>query len=79
VVIHHSGHSTQGDPRTVDEVRRILLEHIEKANCGQRPLRVTSPLQPGSTKPGVGAAPRIHPFTAEARRRRDLRASASLR
>jgi len=58
VVIHHSGHSTQGDPRTVDEVRRILLEHIEKANCGQRPLRVTSPLQPGSTKPGVGAAPR---------------------
>ena len=58
VVIHHSGHSTQGDPRTVDEVRRILLEHIETANCGQRPLRVTSPLQPGSTKPGAGAAPR---------------------
>ena len=58
VVIHHSGHSTQGDPRTVDEVRRILLEHIEKANCGQRPLRVTSPLQPGSTKPGVGGPPK---------------------
>lgn len=34
VVIHHSGHSTQSDPRTVDEVRRILLEHIGAADCG---------------------------------------------
>jgi pimeloyl-ACP methyl ester carboxylesterase len=58
VVIHHSGHSTQADPRTVDEVRRILLEHIEKANCGQRPLRVSTPLQPGSTKPNLTGPPR---------------------
>jgi pimeloyl-ACP methyl ester carboxylesterase len=58
VVIHHSGHSTQGDPRTVDEVRRILLEHSEKADCGLRPVRVTSPLQPGSTKPGAGPPPK---------------------
>lgn len=35
VVIHHSGHSTQSDPRTVDEVRRILLEHLVTADCGQ--------------------------------------------
>ena len=52
IVIHHSGHSTQGDPRTVDEVRRILLLHTEKASCGHAPLRSTSPLQPASTRPG---------------------------
>ena len=57
VVIHHSGHSTQSDPRTVDEVRRILLLHVERADCGQAPLRVTVPLQPASTKPGAGTRP----------------------
>jgi pimeloyl-ACP methyl ester carboxylesterase len=56
IVIHHSGHSTQGDPRTVDEVRRILLLHTDKAACGHAPLRSTSPLQPSSTRPG---APKI--------------------
>ena len=50
VVIHHSGHSAQSDPRTVDEVRRILLEHVHKTGCG-RPLRNVVPLQPSSTKP----------------------------
>jgi len=25
----HSGHSTQGNPETILEVRRILLEHVE--------------------------------------------------
>ena len=34
VIIHHSSHSTQGDPRTVDEVRRILLLHDASADCG---------------------------------------------
>ena len=71
VVIHHSGHSTQSDPRTVDEVRRILLLHVETADCGQPPLRVTAPLQPASTKPGAGSGalrPRItrilrHPWS----------------
>ncbi|MFN8642506.1 MAG: alpha/beta fold hydrolase [Candidatus Binatia bacterium] len=57
VVIHHSGHSTQGDPRTVDEVRRILLEHVGTANCGQAPLRFTVPLQPASTKPRLNPPP----------------------
>lgn len=57
VVIHHSGHSTQSDPRTIDEVRRILLLHTETANCGQAPPRVTAPLQPASTKPGAGRSP----------------------
>lgn len=52
LVVHHSGHSTQGDPRTVDEVRRILLEHVEKAPCGLAPPRTTNPRQPGSTQPG---------------------------
>jgi pimeloyl-ACP methyl ester carboxylesterase len=27
LVVRGSGHSTQGDPRTIEEVRRILLEH----------------------------------------------------
>jgi hypothetical protein len=27
--IVHSGHSTQGHPETILEVRRILLEHVE--------------------------------------------------
>ncbi|MBX3027041.1 alpha/beta fold hydrolase [bacterium] len=55
VVIHHSGHSTQSDARTIDEVRRILLLHTESANCGQTPPRVTVPLQPASTKPGAAS------------------------
>jgi pimeloyl-ACP methyl ester carboxylesterase len=51
LVVHHSGHSTQGDPRTVDEVRRILLEHVAEAPCGLKPLKSSSQLQPGSTRP----------------------------
>jgi pimeloyl-ACP methyl ester carboxylesterase len=58
VVIHHSGHSTQGDPRTIDEVRRILLLHATTADCGQPPVRITVPLQPASTKPGASPDPR---------------------
>jgi len=56
VVIHHSGHSAQSDPRTVDEVRRILLEHVAHADCGQTPLGSTSPMQPASTRPGAQPA-----------------------
>jgi hypothetical protein len=26
-VVRRSGHSTQGDPRTIEEVRRLLVEH----------------------------------------------------
>jgi hypothetical protein len=33
-VIEHSGHSTQSNPLTVREVRRILLEHLAQA-CSQ--------------------------------------------
>ncbi|MEO8605266.1 MAG: alpha/beta hydrolase [bacterium] len=51
VVIHHSSHSTQADPRTIDEVRRILLEHVGVADCGMRAPRNSSPLQPSSTRP----------------------------
>jgi hypothetical protein len=28
-LVVHSGHSTQSDPETIEEVRRILLEHLE--------------------------------------------------
>jgi pimeloyl-ACP methyl ester carboxylesterase len=30
-----SGHSTQANPHTIEEVRRILLEHAEKSTCRQ--------------------------------------------
>ena len=29
-LVVHSGHSTQSDPETIEEVRRILLEHLEQ-------------------------------------------------
>jgi hypothetical protein len=40
--IVHSGHSTQGDPHTIEEVRRILLLHLAESctmnrNCGLAP------------------------------------------
>jgi pimeloyl-ACP methyl ester carboxylesterase len=40
----HSGHSTQGDPHTIEEVRRILLLHwtescTKSGNCGLAPAR----------------------------------------
>jgi hypothetical protein len=31
-LVVHSGHSTQSDPETIEEVRRILLEHLEVAD-----------------------------------------------
>jgi hypothetical protein len=31
LVIEHSGHSTQGNPLTVREVRRILIEELARA------------------------------------------------
>jgi hypothetical protein len=39
-----SGHSTQGDPHTIEEVRRILLLHWAESctkigNCGLAPAR----------------------------------------
>ena len=42
--IVHSGHSTQADPHTIEEVRRILLLHLAESctmnrNCGPAPTR----------------------------------------
>ncbi|UEM19761.1 alpha/beta hydrolase [Skermanella mucosa] len=42
--IVRSGHSTQADPHTIEEVRRILLLHLaesctKRGNCGQAPDR----------------------------------------
>jgi hypothetical protein len=31
-LVVHSGHSTQSDPETIEEVRRILLEHLGLAD-----------------------------------------------
>jgi hypothetical protein len=30
-LVVHSGHSTQDRPQTIEEVRRILLEHLRKS------------------------------------------------
>jgi hypothetical protein len=57
VIIHHSSHSTQADPRTVDEVRRILLLHVESADCAHAPPRSAGPLQPAPTRPAPQATP----------------------
>ena len=52
LVIEHSGHSTQGNPLTVREVRRILLLHLAEA-CPQgcEPVSTTDhrPLAAGPT------------------------------
>jgi pimeloyl-ACP methyl ester carboxylesterase len=45
-VVRHSGHSTQSNPETVDEVRRILLEQAEAYPCALAPPANKSRLQP---------------------------------
>jgi hypothetical protein len=49
-VIEHSGHSTQGNPLTVREVRRILLLHLAEA-CPQgcTPIADRPPVATGQT------------------------------
>ena len=42
----HSGHSTQSHPETIEEVKRILIEHL-----GQGPVVVHTPLAQLSTSP----------------------------
>ncbi len=45
-VVRHSSHSTQSNPETVDEVRRILLLQAESTPCAVAPPVDKSPLQP---------------------------------
>jgi pimeloyl-ACP methyl ester carboxylesterase len=43
LVVHNCGHSTQGDPRTIEEVRRILAEHaasVFEGNACRAPAAV---------------------------------------
>lgn len=46
--IVHSGHSTQSNPYTIEEVRRILLLHAADActriNCGEKPVQSGKPV-----------------------------------
>jgi hypothetical protein len=44
--VYHSEHSTQSNPETVDEVRRILLEQAEMFSCAAPPPTNKSKLQP---------------------------------
>ena len=44
--MYRSEHSTQSNPETVDEVRRILLEHAELFPCAAPPPANKSKLQP---------------------------------
>jgi hypothetical protein len=43
LVVYGSGHSTQSDPRTVGEVRRILHLHLEQSGCAEEPQTVVAP------------------------------------
>jgi pimeloyl-ACP methyl ester carboxylesterase len=36
-VVYGSGHSTQSNPRTVEEVRRILHLHLDESGCAKEP------------------------------------------
>jgi pimeloyl-ACP methyl ester carboxylesterase len=47
-VVRHSGHSTQSNPETVDEVRRILLLHAEHYPCAVAPPANNSQQQPAT-------------------------------
>jgi hypothetical protein len=44
-VIRPSSHSTQSNPETIDEVRRILLLQAEEHPCAVAPPKDTSPQQ----------------------------------
>jgi hypothetical protein len=46
--IVRSGHSCQGKPETIEEVRRILLEHLAELNQGQ-PTNGSAPPRQGRT------------------------------
>jgi hypothetical protein len=70
LVVPHSGHSVQGNPIAIEEVRRILVEHAdqvcatEKVACGPPPQAAAGALP---TSPGRPAA-----RSTRARPRRDV-------
>jgi pimeloyl-ACP methyl ester carboxylesterase len=70
LVVPHSGHSVQGNPIAIEEVRRILLEHAdqvcaaEKVACG--------PPTPGAAVPLPGPSGRPAARSTRTRSRRDV-------
>ncbi len=58
-LVVRSAHSTQGNPNTVEEVRRILLEHASVTGCADAPERADEPRPvPLSRVPQSGEADR---------------------
>ncbi|MGE5305138.1 MAG: hypothetical protein ACM3TN_17650, partial [Alphaproteobacteria bacterium] len=53
----HSGHSTQGHPETIEEVKRILIEHL-----GKQPdmSKIKAPLSDNKSS-GIGPKSNIQP------------------
>ena len=51
-LVVRSSHSTQSNPHTIEEVRRILLEHAAATGCG-----AAAALDPGSGPPPLAATP----------------------
>jgi pimeloyl-ACP methyl ester carboxylesterase len=47
-VVRHSSHSTQSNPETIDEVRRVLLEQADANSCAVAPPADRSALQPAA-------------------------------
>ena len=63
-LVVRSSHSTQGNPHTIEEVRRILLEHAAAVGCSASPTLT-------HVEPAV-------PVSASARARRDARGARAV-
>jgi len=70
LVVPHSGHSVQGNPIAIEEVRRILVEHADKA-CATEKV-ACGPPSPGAPGPQTGSPAHPAPRSTRTRTRRDV-------
>jgi pimeloyl-ACP methyl ester carboxylesterase len=70
LVVPHSGHSVQGNPIAIEEVRRILLEHADKVCAAEKVA--CGPPPPGAPGPVTGQPARPAPRSTRARSRREV-------
>jgi pimeloyl-ACP methyl ester carboxylesterase len=70
LVVPHSGHSVQGNPIAIEEVRRILVEHADKV-CATEKV-ACGPPPPGAPGPQTGAPARPASRSTRTRSRRDV-------
>jgi pimeloyl-ACP methyl ester carboxylesterase len=70
LVVPHSGHSVQGNPIAIEEVRRILLEHADKVCAAEKVA--CGPPPPGAPGPVTGQPAPPAPRSTGARSRREV-------